>query len=159
MSDELLEEKLILENIQTPIKLDYSLQTMEARKNLVDQIVAQTPPAQLTSHYLEILGDYIMGALTKEERKSHLYLTDNRMTTIARRETSFEGLVEKFENGADGIYNLIANDKNIIFQPKQEITQEDIDTIPGLKELRAAIDDVDAQCKAATGKRKYLLKK
>ena len=56
-----------------------------------------------------------MGGLTKEEKKNHLYLTDNRRITIDRRETSFEGLVEKFENGEDGIYGLITNDKNIIF--------------------------------------------
>lgn len=37
------------------------------------------------------------------------------MTTVNRRETSFQGLAEKLENGEDGIYNMIANDKNIIF--------------------------------------------
>jgi len=56
-----------------------------------------------------------MGAITKEERKEKLYLTDNRLVTINKRETSYEGMVEKFENGEDGIYNLITNDKNILF--------------------------------------------
>ena len=37
------------------------------------------------------------------------------MTTINKRETSFEGLIGQFENGEDGIYNLVKNDKNIIF--------------------------------------------
>ena len=100
-----------------------------------------------------------MGGITKEEKKSRDYLTDNRRITIDRRETSFEGLAEKFENGEDGIYNLMTNDKNIIFQHKQEITQEDIDTIPGLKELRQNIEIIEEEGKAATGKRKYLLKK
>jgi hypothetical protein len=84
--------------------------------------VAQTPPQQLTNRYLEILGDYIMGGIDKEEKKQHLYLTDNRMITVNKRETSFEGLAEKFENGEDGIYNLMTNDKNIIFTPKVSIT-------------------------------------
>ena len=51
-----------------------------------------------------------MGAISKQEKKDHIYLTDNRRLTINKRETSFEGLAEKFENGADGIYNLITND-------------------------------------------------
>lgn len=77
--------------------------------------MTQTPKAQLTNRYLEILGDYIMDGLSKEEKKEHTYLTNNRRITIDRRETSFEGLAEKFENGEDGIYQLITNDKNIIF--------------------------------------------
>lgn len=100
-----------------------------------------------------------MGGITKEEKKARLYLTDNRRTTIDRRETSFEGLAEKFENGEDGIYGLITNDKNIIFQHKQEITQEDIETVPGLKQLRDAMQQVEEAGKNATGKKKYLLKK
>ena len=35
---------------------------------------------------------------------------------------SYEGLATKFENGEDGIFNLITNDKNIIFTPKISIT-------------------------------------
>ena len=80
-----------------------------------------------------------MGAISKEEKKEHKYLTDNRLITINRRETSFEGLAEKFENGEDGIYNLITNDKNMIFQHKQEITADDIENVPGLKDLREAM--------------------
>lgn len=45
------------------------------------------------------------------------------MVTINKRETSFEGLISKFENGEDGIYNLITEDKNIIFTPKISITE------------------------------------
>jgi hypothetical protein len=56
-----------------------------------------------------------MGGISKDEKKAHFYITDNRRMTIDRRETSFEGLAEKFENGEDGIYGLMTNDKNIIF--------------------------------------------
>ena len=45
------------------------------------------------------------------------------MITINKREMSFEGLISKFENGEDGIYNLITEDKNIIFIPKISITE------------------------------------
>lgn len=77
--------------------------------------------------------------MTKQERKTKIINTDNRMITINKRETSFEGLVSKFENGEDGIYNLITEDKNIIFTPKISITEEDVNEIPALKELREAI--------------------
>jgi hypothetical protein len=100
-----------------------------------------------------------MGGITKEEKKEKLYLTDNRRLTIDRRETSFEGLAEKFENGEDGIYALMTNDKNILFQPKNIITEQDIEEVPGLKDLRAAIDQIEAAAKVATGRPKYLLKK
>lgn len=62
------------------------------------------------------------------------------MTTVNKRETSFEGLVEKFENGEDGIYNMITNDKNIIFTPKYNITPQDIEEIPGLRQLVESIN-------------------
>lgn len=156
---ELIEEKIIEENIETVLKLDYKLKTMEERTRLVDRIVESTPKAQLTARYLEILGDYIMDALPKEERKQMGYLTNNRLITINKRETSFEGLAEKFENGEDGLYNLMVNDKNVLLTPKISITQKDIEEVPGLKQLREEIVQIEAQSKTATGKRKYLLKK
>lgn len=156
---ESIEEKIITENVKTSRKLDYTLESPEARIELVDKIINETPPEQLTNRYLEILADYIVFAMDKEERKKKIILTDNRMVTVNKRETSFEGLIGKFENGEDGIYNMIANDKNIIFTPKLTITQKDIDEIPALKELRQAIEAVEKQEKAARGKKKFLLKK
>lgn len=157
--NENIEEQLIEENIKPTRKLDYSLQSPQERNELVKKIIDETPPEQLTSKYLTILSDYIIFAMDKEERKKKKILTDNRMVTVNRREISFQGLAGQLENGEDGIYNMIANDKNIIFMPKIAITQEDIDEIPGLKKLRDAIDAVEKQFKAATGKRKFLLKK
>lgn len=141
------------------IKLDYSLETPEERNELVKQIVDNTPSEQLTPKYLEILADYIIFAMDKQERKEKTILTDNRMVTVNKRETSFQSLAEKLENGEDGIYGMIANDKNIIFTPKVSITQKDINEIPALQQLRDAIEAVEAQEKTATGKRKFLLKK
>ena len=157
--NENIEEQLIEENIKPTRKLDYSLQTPQERNELVKKIIDETPPEQLTNKYLTILSDYIIFAIDKEERKKKKILTDNRMVTVNRRETSFQGLAGQLENGEDGIYNMIANDKNIIFMPKVTITKEDIEEIPGLKDLRDAIDNVEKQFKAATGKRKFLLKK
>ena len=155
----IIEEKIATENIKPTRKLDYSLETPAERNELVKKIIDETPPEQLTPRYVEILTDYIIFAMDKEERKRRKILTDNRMVTVNKRETSFEGLVGKLENGEDGIYNMIANDKNIIFTPKISITQQDIDEIPALKELREAIEQVEKMEKVATGRRKYLLKK
>lgn len=82
--------------------------------------MAETP--EPTEKYLEILADYLILCMEKQERKERRILTENRMSTVNKRETSFEGLVGQFENGEDGIYNLITQDKNVIFQPKVSIT-------------------------------------
>ena len=140
------------------IKMDYSLETPEERNQKVKEIIEKTPPEKLTAKYLEKLADYIVFAMDKQERKSKKILTENRLVTVGKRETSFEGLAGKLENGEDGLYNLIANDKNIIFAPKVSITEEDIATIPGLKELREAIENIEEQAKKATGLKAYSLK-
>ena len=82
--------------------------------------MAETP--EPTEKYLEILADYLILCMEKQERKEKRILTENRMSTVNKRETSFEGLVGQFENGEDGMYNLITQDKNVIFQPKVSIT-------------------------------------
>lgn len=172
LEDEALEENILEEeekttekqieeeeNMQTTIKLDYSLETPEERNELVKKIIDNTPSEQLTPRYLEILSDYIIFAMDKQERKQKQILTDNHMVTVNKRETSFEGLVGRLENGEDGIYNMIANDKNIIFTPKFQITQQDIAEIPELKQLVDAIAEVEKAEKKAVGKKKFLLKK
>ena len=55
------------------------------------------------------------------------------MMTVNKRETSFEGLVSQLENGEDGIYNLISENKNQIFQPKVTITKKDLEEIEPLR--------------------------
>ena len=113
------------------IKLDYSLQTPEERNELVKQILAENPNP--SERYLEILADYLILCMEKQERKERKILTDNRMMTVNKRECSFEGLVSQLENGEDGIYNLITDNKNQIFQPKVTITKKDLDEIQPLR--------------------------
>ena len=158
--NENIEKAIVEENIKPVRKLDYTLETPQERNKLVKLIVAETPPEQLTNRYLEILTDYIIFAMDKEERKTKKIITDNRMVTVNKRETSFEGLVAKLENGEDGIYALMAgNDKNILLTPKIAITPKDIEEIPGLKELRDNIEQIEKLEKVARGKKRYLLKK
>lgn len=97
--------------------------------------------------------------MEKQERKERKILTDNRMTTVNKREISFEGLVGQLENGEDGIYNLISNDKNIIFQPKVSITKKDLEEIPPLRQLRDGIEHWEQLAKNATGREAFIIKR
>lgn len=139
------------------IKLDYTLETPEERIALVNKILEETP--EPSEQYLDILAAYIVLPIEKEERKERRILTENRLATINKRETSFEGLTANLENGEDGIYNLITENKNVIFQPKVTITKKDIEEIPPLKQLREAITAWEAKFKTAEGPDKYKLKR
>ena len=138
------------------IKLDYTLQTPEERKELVEKIIKENP--NLNTTYLEYLADYLVLCMEKQEKKQKKILTENRLQTVNKRETSLENLASQFENGEDGIYNLVTEDKNIIFQHKVEITAKDLETIPFLKQTKEAIEYWEKQLKKATGKDAYIIK-
>ena len=139
------------------IKLDYSLDTPEERNELVKQILEENPnPGE---KYLEILTDYLIFCMEKQEKKQKKILTDNRMTTVNKRETSFEGLAEKFENGEDGVYNIMTKNKHQLLQPKQKITQWDIDNMPGMRGTVEAIDYWKRIIPKVEGKDKYIAKR
>ena len=139
------------------IKLDYSLETPEERKELVEKILNEVEDP--TPKYLEILADYLILCMEKQEKKEKKIITENRLATISKRETSFEGLVSKFENGEDGVYNLMTKSKNIIFQPKVTITKKDLEEIPPLKQLRDSINIWDEKLKQVEGKDAFIIKK
>ena len=151
LTDQLKEEMSYLQ-------LDYTISDPQERNKRVHYIIEKTPPEKLTPYYLEELTKYLVE--TKKDKKEKNILTDNRMVTVNKRETSYQGLVSKLGNGEDGIYNFMTGgDKNILLVPKIQITEEDIVTIPGLKELREDIKKVELRQKAAKGKKKYLLTK
>lgn len=139
------------------IKLDYTINSPEERKALVEKILEENPNP--SPAYLEILADYLVLCMEKQERKERKMLTENRMATINKRETSFEGLVSQFENGEDGIYNLITENKNQIFQPKISITKKDLEDIPELTDIRNAIAMWEQRLKTASGRDAYVIKK
>lgn len=139
-------------------RLDYTITDPQERNQKVHEIVNSVSPEKLTPYYLEQLTKYLTE--TPENKKEKKVLTDNRMVTINKRETSYEGLVAKLENGEDGIYNFMTGgDKNILLVPKIQITEDDIATIPGLKELKEEIKKVEIRQRAARGKQKFLLTK
>jgi hypothetical protein len=125
------------------IKLDYTIEDLSERQEIVDKICEENKD-NLTPKNLETLSDYLINCMEKIERKEKKILTDNRMATVNKRETSFEGLVSKFENGEDGVYQLMRDDKNMLLSPKVSITQKDIDEIPFLAQIRAEITKLRA---------------
>lgn len=140
--------------------MDYTIESPEERIKLVEQILAETP--EPSPEYLEKLADYIIFCVAKQEKKQGInngIITDNRMVTINKRETSFEGLVSQFENGEDRIYNLFTEDKSVIFKPKIKITKEDLEEIPPLQQIRDAIESWEKQLKTTTGRQTYVIKK
>lgn len=141
------------------IKLDYSLQSPEERKALVESYLEENPDTP--APYLEILADYLVLCMEKQERKEKNILTENRLTTVNKRETSFENLAAQFENGEDGVYSLITEDKNTIFYPKISITPHDIETIPELRQVREGIAKWEQYLASgkAVGKSIYIAKR
>ena len=85
-------------------KLDYTIKDAASRKEFVDNLIPYLTKEQLDNkRYMEILADYIVSAMTPEEKKERKILTDNRLITVNKRETSFQSLADKFENGEDGL--------------------------------------------------------
>ena len=138
------------------IKLDYTLKTDEERKACVEAILKETPDP--SPAYLEFMANYLVVPAERAERKKREVLTDNRLATINKRETSLEGLVEQLENGEDGIYNLINESKTTILQPKISITKKDLEEIPFLAQLRESIERWESMPKGE-GKRAFIIKK
>lgn len=139
-------------------KLDYSIADMQKRNKIVHEIIDTIPQQKLTPYYLEQLTKFL--TISPNNKKEKQVLTDNRMITVNKREISFQGLIAKLQNGEDGIYNFMTGgDKNIFLVPKIKITDEDKETVPGLKELIENIEKLTVQQKKARGKKKYLLTK
>ena len=139
------------------MKLDYSVDSPEERKKIVEQILDENP--EPTATYIEALADYLILCMEKQEKREKKLLTENRTATINKRETSFEGLSLTFEHGEDGIYNLMREDKNIIFRPKISITKDDLREVPFLQQLREGIESWELAIKSTSGKSAYIMKK
>ena len=139
------------------MKLDYTIKSLQERQELVKKLLEEDPNP--SPAYLEILADYLVFCMKKDEKKERKILTDNRLTTVNKRETSYEGLVTQFENGEDGIYNITADTKYILLDPKDSITEQDINDIPELQQTAQAIEYWEAQLKEATGRNAYIAKK
>lgn len=123
------------------IKLDYAIEEMDSRLEEVATLCNEHEyDEELTNQNLEQMADYLIYQMEKQEKKQRKILTPNRLVTVNKRETSFEGIVAKFEKNADGVYGIMSEDKNTILTPKVSITSKDLEEIPFLKQVRYAID-------------------
>lgn len=141
--------------------LDYSITSPEKRKTYVENLLLSYTP---TTNELSLLGDYLLFTRdkdqTKKERKEpYPITTPNREQTIDKRQISYEGLVDKLENGEDGIYSLMSHNKEMKLDNKDPITEEDLQTIPGLAQGMTVIENLEKQYQHATGSRRKNLKK
>ena len=154
------------------IKLDYNLKTPEERVELVNKFVDNTPSEKLTNKYLEILSNYVLDTLTTKESNKIGILTPNREKVQKSHETSLEGLSTIFNNDIEGgnscsnasdggVYSLfIENDKNVFLTPKiKPISEEDLNTVPGLRDLYNEIQHLEECLKTATGRARFSIKK
>ncbi len=144
--------------------LDYSLKTTEERVACVCDTLASLPKEKLTRKYKEIMADYILmvtepSQTKKEKHSEYQVLTSNRQTTIDKRQVSFEQMVDTLENGEDGIYALINHDRKQYLDNKDKISEEDINSVPGLKTQINIINSLKKQLKTATGQQKYSIKR
>lgn len=125
------------------LQLDYSIKDINIRLEVVENI-CKDHEDELTTYNLEQLSNYLIFQMEKDEKKEKKILTPNRMVTVNKRETSFEGLINKFKDNEDNIYGIIKEDKNVILSPKIGITKEDVETIPFLKQIQESIAKLKA---------------
>lgn len=130
------------------LKLDWSITSPEERLKCVEEILKEEP--EPNEARLELMGTYLTEGMKKQ------ILTENRLATINKRETSLEGL---FDTGEDSMYNLVTeNNKNVIFKPKISITKQDLEEIPPLQQKRESITFWENQLKKASGRTALIIK-
>ena len=144
--------------------LDYNLSTPEERIEYVNTLLENNINEELPNKYLTYLADYILFVAdknqTKKERNAeHSIVTKNREITVSKRQVSFEEVVSNLENGEDGIYALISNDKNKILDYREPLTNEDFEKMPELTGYLNIIERLKAQFKKVKGQKKFSLKK
>ena len=143
------------------MELDYHVSSLEERKKIVDNICQNQDFISDTEK--KYLADYLLFVgenkqTTKERKQEYPIVTQNRKKTTNKRESSLEDIIFSLRNGEDGIYGMIIKDKNQLMDPREKITQEDIDNIPGIAENLEVIDKLNHQLEKAKGNKKYQIK-
>lgn len=146
------------------LKLDYSLKTPEERIAYVNSFLTENSSENIKKQYLTYMSDYILFVADKDQTKKEYkedkpIVTKNREVTVSKRQVSLEEIVSTLENGEDGLYARITNDKNQIMDKKDKITDEDAENVPGLRENLELIEKLKRQFEVATGQKKYSLKR
>lgn len=146
------------------MQLDYSLKTIEERVACVADYLSELAPHQRTRKVLESAADYILmltepGQTKRQRNAEYPCITPNRQITVNKRQISYEQVVSSLEAGEDGIYALINNDKNQLLDHYERFTDEDVETIPGLKDHIDQIDMLKKNLDKATGQTRFAIKR
>lgn len=137
------------------MKINYQLTDLNEQLAHLHELCRQD--CTWTPNELRQMADYILAADDRKQKRE--ILTNNRMATINKRETSYQALSERLEGGEDALHTLFRNNKNALLSPRIQITEEDIETVPGLRELRDDIAAKERDLEMATGMQKYKIKK
>lgn len=154
-------DKVKLDQGGNVLKLDYSLKTLEERRAFVQDIVDSGE--YLSPKQLGYMADYLLFVADskqtgREKMSSHPIITKNRDVTISKRQVSLEDTVASLSNGEDGLYAMIVDDKNLLLDNRSPITEDDISTIPGIKENFELIERLKRQLDSTDGRERYLIK-
>lgn len=149
-------------SLRKELMLDFSIKDPSERVKLVSEI-CNDPSSDLSDTYLNAMSDYVLrtadaGQTSAERSEEYPMVTKNRQVTTSKRQTSLEGLVESFENGEDGLYSILGDDSQLL-DARDLITDDDIESIPTMREMHDLIGTLTDQFNEATGRRKYQLKK
>lgn len=116
--------------------LDYTIEDIEERKIVVNNYLSTN--LEPSAKDLETLANYLV--YCKYDIKEKELLPDNRKITIAKRETSYEGLTEKLEGGEDALVHKMRQDKNMRLSQKKTLTKKEIAAHRELSAIQCAID-------------------
>lgn len=133
------------------IKLDQNIKTAQERVEYIKEKLT----GEENQRELIYAANYILFA-----EKNDKIISDNRNITVTKRETSFEGICSKLENGENGIYNLISGlGKQAYLTIKDPITEEDYENIPELREITEALERLEKKLAKTPPGKKYPIKK
>lgn len=111
---------------------------------------------------MEWIANYLVYPVDKEERRQRAILTDNRLVTVDKHETSYESLSAKFEAGEDALEAISLSRtpiKTNITQRKRPITQRELDTYPELQQVRDSAVAWQHIAKTNTGRKAWAAQK
>lgn len=112
------------------MKLDYSVESVEDRKTIVNQIL-NSPDS---TYSLDALADYLITAMNKQERKQRYILTANREKTINRREQKFS--IETDDDMETLLYHIKPPTANTKLPSRPQITEQDLRLYPELRQIQ-----------------------
>ncbi len=139
------------------MKLDYGIRDAQGRLECVRGALAED--GRLSPQALSYMADYLLfvqepGTTKAERSQEYPVVTRNREVTVSKRQVSYDELAER-----DGPALAVANDKGQIMDPRDPVTQRDIDEVPGMREKAELVEDLKRQASQARGRRRYLLKR